>query len=223
MRIAVIEDDEDLREVLRIALLSGGYSDVSFASDGLSGYELVVAEKPDLVLLDIMLPEMDGYEVCRAIRMNDRVRDVPVIMLTAKSEESDIVKGLDLGANDYVTKPFSRPVLLARVRAALRTGAGRGNEPLECDGLELNRDSQLVMLDGERVMLTPGEYRLLEVLLSHPGRVHTRAALLDMIQLEAKDITDRTIDVMLAHMRPKLGAWAAHIETARGIGYRFTP
>ena len=223
MHIVVIEDDAALREVLRIALVSGGYEDVSFAKDGLSGYDLVVVKKPSLVLLDLMLPKLDGYEVCRAIRANERVGNVPIIMLTAKSEECDIVKGLDLGANDYITKPFSRPILLARIRAALRTDAERTGGRLSCDGLELDRDAQLVRYRQERVALTPGEYRLLEVLMSRPGRIHTRTALLDMIQLESKDITDRTVDVMLAHMRPKLGAWAAHIETAQGIGYRLVP
>ena len=223
MHIVVIEDDAALREVLRIALMSGGYENVSFAKDGLSGFDLVVETKPSLVLLDIMLPKLDGYEVCRSIRANDRVGKVPIIMLTAKSEEGDIVKGLDLGANDYITKPFSRPVLLARIRAALRTDAERSGGRLSCDGLELDRDAQLVRYQQERIALTPGEYRLLEVLMSSPGRIHTRTALLDMIQLEAKDITDRTIDVMLVHMRPKLGAWATHIETARGIGYRLVP
>ena len=221
MRIVVIEDDAGLREVLRIALLSGGYADVVFEKDGLSGFNRVVSEKPALVLLDLMLPKMDGYEVCRAIRENDRVRDVPIIMLTAKSEEGDVVKGLDLGANDYITKPFSRPVLLARIRAALRTDSVRKGGVLSCDGLTLDRDSQLVRLQGERVMLTPGEYRLLELLMAHPGRIHTRTAILDMIQCEQKDVTDRTVDVMLAHMRPKLGDWSSHIETARGVGYRF--
>lgn len=223
MHIVVIEDDADLREVLRIALMSGGYENVSFAKDGLSGFDLVVEKKPSLVLLDLMLPKLDGYEVCRAIRANDRVGRVPIIVLTAKSEEHDIVKGLDLGANDYITKLFSRPVLLARIRAALRTDAERTGGRLFCDGLELDRDAQLVRYRQERISLTPGEYRLLEVLLSHPGRIHTRMALLDMIQLETKDITDRTVDVMLAHMRPKLGAWTAHIETACGIGYRLVP
>ena len=170
-----------------------------------------------------MLPKLDGYEVCRAIRANDRVGKVPIIMLTAKSEECDIVKGLDLGANDYITKPFSRPILLARIRAALRTDVERNGGRLACDGLELDRDAQLVRYHQERIPLTPGEYRLLEVLMSLPGRIHTRTALLDVIQLEAKDVTDRTIDVMLAHMRPKLGIWAAHIETARGICYRLVP
>ena len=174
--------------------------------------------------LDDNLPvDLDGYEVCRSIRANDRVGRVPIVMLTAKSEERDIVRGLDLGANDYITKPFSCPVLLARIRAALRTDAERNGGRLTCDGLELDRDAQVVRYRKERISLSPAEYRLLEVLMAHPGRIHTRTALLDMIQLEARDVTDRTIDVMLSHMRPKLGAWAEHIETARGIGYRLVP
>ena len=223
MRIVVIEDDAALREVQRGLLAGGGFADIVFEKDGLAGYERVVAEKPALVLLDIMLPKLDGYDVCRGIRENDRVRDVPIIMLTAKDDERDVVKGLDLGANDYVTKPFSRAVLLARMRAALRTDFSHRGGKISCDGLEIDRDSHEVRLNGDRVALTPGEYRLLELLVSRPDRIHTRTAILDSIQPEAKDVTDRTVDVMLAHMRRKLGDWSEHIETARGIGYRLVP
>lgn len=220
MRIVVIEDDAALREVLRIALLSGGYEDVLFAKDGLEGYDLVVAKKPALVLLDIMLPKLDGYEVCRRIRASAAIRDVPIIMLTAKGEERDVIKGLDLGANDYITKPFSRPILLARIRAVLRSATGRAAGPYTCDGLVLSPESHVVTLNGKRLSLTPGEYRMLELFLFRPNRIHTRAAILDAIQTETKDVTDRLVDVMLVALRRKLGTWAPHIKTVRGIGYR---
>ena len=219
MRIVVVEDDPSLGEILRIALKGGGY-DVSLAADGESGLKDVVSARTDLVLLDIMLPRMDGYEVCRRIRANAATRDVPIIMLTAKGEERDVVKGLDLGANDYVTKPFSRPILLARIRAVLRTSMGHAAGPFVCDGLALAPESHVVTLNGSRLALTPGEYRMLALFLSRPNRIHTRAAILDAIQTESKDVTDRLVDVMLVALRRKLGTWAPHIETVRGIGYR---
>ena len=219
MRIVVIEDDPSLGEILRIALRGDGY-DVTLATDGETGLRAVTSARTDLVLLDIMLPRRNGYEVCRLIRADAAVRDVPIIMLTAKSEERDIVKGLDLGANDYVTKPFSRPILLARIRAVLRFATGRVAGPFICDGLTLAPESHVVTLNGKRLSLTPGEYRMLELFLSRPNRIHTRAAILDAIQTETKDVTDRLVDVMLVALRRKLGTWATHIETVRGIGYR---
>ena len=219
MRIVVVEDDPSLGEILRIALKGGGYG-VSLAADGETGLAAVLSARTDLVLLDVMLPRMDGYEVCRRIRANAAIREVPIIMLTAKGEERDVVKGLDLGANDYITKPFSRPILLARIRAVLRSARGRAAGPFACDGLVLSPGSHVVTLDGNRLSLTPGEYRMLELFLSRPNRIHTRAAILDAIQTETKDVTDRLVDVMLVALRRKLGAWAAHIETVRGIGYR---
>lgn len=221
MRIVVIEDDPSLNEILRIALKGGGY-DVSIAVDGETGLKEVMSARTDLILLDIMLPRIDGYEVCRRIRASATIRDVPIIMLTAKGEERDIIKGLDLGANDYITKPFSRPVLLARIRAVLRTVTGRTAGLFVCDGLTLSPESHVVTLNGKRLVFTPGEYRLLELFLSRPSRIHTRTAILDAIQTEAKDVTDRIVDVMLVALRRKLGSWAAHIETVRGIGYRLS-
>ena len=159
-------------------------------------------------------------KACRRIRANDATRDVPIIMLTAKGEERDVVRGLDLGANDYVTKPFSRPILLARIRAVLRAAGGHATGPFVCDGLTLSPESHVVTLNGERLSLTPGEYRLLELFLSRPNRIHTRSAILDAIQTETKNVTDRLVDVMLVALRRKLGAWSTHIETVRGVGYR---
>ena len=219
MRVVVIEDDPSLSEILRIALKGGGY-DVSLAADGETGLKEVMSARTDLVLLDIMLPKLDGYEVCRRIRANATTRDVPIIMLTAKGEERDVIKGLDLGANDYITKPFSRPILLARIRAVLRSATGRVAGPFICDGLTLAPESHVVTLNGKRLSLTPGEYRMLELFLSRPNRIHTRTAILDAIQTETKDVTDRLVDVMLVALRRKLGPWATHIETVRGIGYR---
>ena len=219
MRIVVIEDDPSLSEILRIALKGGGY-DVCLAADGEAGLAAVASARTDLVLLDIMLPKLDGYEVCRRIRANAAIRDVPIIMLTAKGEERDVIKGLDLGANDYITKPFSRPILLARIRAVLRSATGRAAGPFTCDGLILTPESHVVTLGSKRLALTLGEYRMLELFLSRPNRIHTRTAILDAIQTETKDVTDRLVDVMLVALRRKLGTWAPHIETVRGIGYR---
>ena len=218
-KILIIEDEEKIARFVELELQHEGY-ETGKSGNGREGLELAESGGYDLILLDIMLPGLTGLEVLRRLR---RTSPVPVILLTARDSVTDKVAGLDMGANDYITKPLSCPVLLARIRAALRTDAERNGGILACDGLELDRDAQVVRYRKERISLSPAEYRLLEVLMAHPGRIHTRTALLDMIQQEARDVTDRTIDVMLSHMRPKLGAWAEHIETARGIGYRLVP
>lgn len=221
MQIVVIDDDPAICEMLRITLASGGFHDVAFAADGLSGFNLVVAGCPDLVLLDITMPGIDGYEVCRRIRATESVKHVPIIMVTARSTDDDIVVGLDLGANDYVTKPFSRAVLLAHIRAILRSKAMAAEKTLRCDGFTLDSEKRRAVLNGQSISLSPNEFRFLELAMAHPDRIYSRANILDAIQSEVKDVTDRAVDVMMVHLRHKLGTWACHIETVRGIGYRF--
>ena len=167
-----------------------------------------------------MLPELDGLGVLKALRANPETAATAVIILTAKSEERDIVAGLDAGADDYVTKPFSKDVLLARMRAVLRKEAGSAAERLDLDGLTLDDATHRVALGGEEVKLTLTEYRILETLLRHPGRVFSRSHLIDEISGGEKIVTERTIDVQLVGLRRKLGAWAERIETIRGVGYR---
>ncbi len=216
--IALIEDDAAIRRVLELALKSAGYAVIA-AEAGDEGLDLVRRAHPALVLLDIMLPGMDGLSVCRNILADRETRDIPVILLTAKGEENDIVQGLDAGACDYVTKPFSKSVLLARIRAALRH-PGAAEKALELDGLKFDSLAHRVMLAERPLDLTLSEYRILELLVSHPSRVFTRANIVDRISDGQKTVTDRTIDVQMVSLRRKLGAWATHIKTVRGVGYR---
>jgi two-component system phosphate regulon response regulator PhoB len=170
-----------------------------------------------------MLPGLDGFTVCRRIRETKEIASTPVIMLTARSEEGDVVRGLECGADDYVTKPFSRQVLLARIRAVLRRPESVKDSNPDFDGLVLNSDSRSVTLNGKPLSLTGSEYRVLSLLLSRPERVYTRAQIIDLTQNADKDVTDRAVDVQVVGLRRKLGAWAEHIETVRGAGYRFRP
>ena len=221
--IVIIEDDAAIRSVLRVLLRGAGYTLIKEAERGDDGLKLVRELRPSLVLLDLMLPGIDGFTVCRRIREAKEIASTPVIMLTARSEEGDVVRGLECGADDYVTKPFSRQVLLARIRAVLRRPESVKESDPDFDGLVLNSDSRSVTLNGKTLSLTGSEYRVLSLLLSRPERVYTRAQIIDLTQNAGKDVTDRAVDVQVVGLRRKLGAWADHIETIRGAGYRFRP
>ncbi len=220
IKIAVIEDEAAIRRVIVLALRSAGYVNVIEADNGRTGCELVEHEHPQLVLLDVMLPGMDGMEVCRRIRANHDTRSVPIIMLTAKSDERDVVAGLDAGASDYVTKPFSKEILLARIRAVLRRPDSSQTETLELDGLVIDDTTHTVRVEGADLSLTLSEYRILELLVANRNRVFTRLMIIDRISDGQKIVTERTIDVQMVGLRKKLGDWARHIETIRGVGYR---
>ncbi len=220
-RILIIEDDEAIREVVRYALESNGFKNTLSAADGESGLKIALRERPALILLDIMLPKLDGLEVCRRLKRDDATRDIPVVMLTAKSEESDIVLGLELGAVDYITKPFSGKVLVARVRAHLRQDFDRKNATeIRRGGLVLNTAERTAKLGGKALELTFTEFGILVMLASRPGRVYTRDQIVSHVKGDDYPVTDRAIDVQMVNLRRKLGAWAANIETVRGVGYR---
>ena len=222
--IVIIEDDSAIRSVLSIALKGAGYTIVKEAESGDEGLKLVNELKPSLVLLDLMLPGIDGFSVCSKIRQNPDTASTPIIMLTARSDENDIIRGLECGADDYITKPFSRQVLLARIRAVLRRPQARKSEAsTEFDGLAINDESHKVTLQGKVLDLTGSEYRVLSLLLSRPERVYTRSQIIDLTQDPDKAVTDRAVDVQIVGLRRKLGSWANHIETIRGVGYRFQP
>ena len=220
--ILIVEDDKTIRTLLQMMLKAAGFTHVKTATRGDDGLEAIRRDRPSLVLLDLMLPGVDGLTVCSRVRSDPELADVRILMLTAKSEDEDIVRGLELGADDYVTKPFSREVLLARINAVLRR-----NDPMAAgktlDGLLIDERGGAAILDGTVLTLTRGEFRLLALLASRPGRVYTRAQIIDMVQDEEKSVTERTVDVQLVGLRKKLGDWAAHIETIRGVGYRVKP
>ena len=222
-KIVIIEDDPGIRTVLRLALKGAGFTDVIAEERGDNGLKIVLRERPALVILDLMLPGMDGLAVCREIRQTPAVAATPIVMLSAKSTEEDIVRGLELGADDYVTKPFSKAVLIARVRAALRRPASTRGSAIAVSGLVLDEATRSATIGAAPLVLTRSEFDLLKTLVSHPGRVYSRSMILDAIQNEDKDVTDRTVDTLMVGLRRKLGAWAAHVETIRGVGYRLTP
>jgi two-component system, OmpR family, alkaline phosphatase synthesis response regulator PhoP len=220
--VLVIDDEKDVIEFVRYNLDKEGF-DVVAASDGSSGLDIATRHKPDLVVLDLMMPGLDGLEVCRRMRGDDRTRRIPVIMLTAKAAEADRIVGLELGADDYVTKPFSPRELVARVKAVLR----RTNEQTEPTEVirsgELLIDSKRheVTYGGQPVALTATEFRILQFLASRPGRVVSREEIIDAALGREAAIFDRTIDVHITAIRKKLGAGGQQIETVRGFGYKF--
>ncbi len=217
-RIIVIEDERDLADLVVLHLEREGYRTASYAS-GTDGWAAIERNPPDLVILDLMLPGMDGAEVCRRMRREERLAGTPLLVLTAKSEESDIVSLLALGADDYVTKPFSLRVLTARVRALLRRGEiDPEGEVARAGPFEVDSGRHEVRVDGELVRLTHTEFRILRFLVRKPGRVRSRAEILASIDDAA--VLERTVDVHVASLRRKLGAAGDWIETVRGVGYR---
>ncbi len=222
-KIAVIEDEADILEVIEYNLSREGYRTLT-SRDGEAGLRLVRKKAPDLVLLDLMLPGLDGIEVCRRIKEDPLTRSIPIIMVTAKDEESDVVLGLGVGADDYVTKPFSPKELLARVKAVLRRGPIRADdnagERIVRGDVVLDADRHELRVEGEPTALTATEFRLLHFLLSHPGRVFTRDQLLSRAISGQAVVTDRNIDVHVRSIRRKLGQSRDLIETIRGVGYR---
>lgn len=207
VKILVVEDDATIRTLLEMALLGAGFKDVKSSARGDEGLDAIKRMKPDLVLLDLMLPGLDGFAIAKRIREMPELAATKIIMLTARTQNEDIVRGLSCGADDYVTKPFDRLVLLARVRAVLRRGLPV-TEGVDFDGLRIDESNLVVKLKGKPVELTAGEFKLLVKLVAHRGRVLARPA------------DERTVDVQVANIRKKLGKWGEHIETIRGIGYR---
>lgn len=225
--VVVIEDEDDILELISYNLRHAGYV-VSGASSGEEGLALVESNRPKLVLLDLMLPGVSGLEVCRRLKQNPDLQAIPVLMVSAKGDESDIVTGLEMGADDYVTKPFSPKILLARVRAILRratdstpdTKAG-AQDPIAIHELELHPGRFQAALAGRPLSLTTDEFHLLSFLARHPGWVFTRYQIVNGIKGENYVVTERSVDVRIVGLRKKLGRYSDYIETVRGVGYRF--
>jgi len=223
-KIVVVEDEPDILEVIEYNLTREGFRVVT-ARDGGDGLKKARSELPDLLVLDLMLPGIDGLEVCRRLRADDVTRALPVVMVTAKGEEADIVVGLGMGADDYLVKPFSPRELLARIRAVLRRANAQAqattSERVEFPGLVIDIGRHEVLVREAPVMLTPTELRLLHFLALHPGRVFTRDQLLARAIGEHAVVIDRNIDVHIRSIRKKLEEERERIETVRGVGYRF--
>jgi two-component system alkaline phosphatase synthesis response regulator PhoP len=222
-RVLVVDDEEDILELVRYNLAKEGCR-VHCVATGERAIEAARADVPDLIVLDLMLPGLDGLEVCRILRRDPKTAHIPILMLTAKGEEADVVTGLEMGADDYVTKPFSPRVLLARVKAVLRRGAAREPEEsatLQAHGIVISPQRHEVLVQGKPVTLTHTEFRLLHYLARRPGWVFTRQQIIDAVRGDNYPVTDRSVDVQVVGLRKKLGASGDCIETVRGVGYRF--
>ncbi|MBN1867022.1 response regulator [Candidatus Sumerlaeota bacterium] len=223
-KILIVEDDTDIRELLRYNLVKAGY-DVLSAATGEEGLRAARDERPDLVVLDLMLPQIDGLAVCRLLKGEPATEDIPIVMLTAKGEESDIVRGLETGADDYVTKPFSPRILLARIKSVLRRRSGASSvdeaAAIRVHGLAIDPGRHEVVAHGKSVDLTATEFRILHFLARKPGWVFTRYQIVNGIRGEGYPVTDRSVDVQIVGLRKKLGPAAECVQTVRGVGYRF--
>jgi len=224
-RILVVEDESDIRQILAYNLGQAGH-EVFTADRGAAALDLVQKERLDLVLLDLMLPDISGLEVCRQLKSDPALREVPVMMLTARSEEIDRVVGFELGADDYVVKPFSVRELILRVQAVLRrarpvTSGAQPEDELIFGHLRVDRSAHRTWVDGEEITLTPLEMKLLWTLYQRRGRVQTRATLLDEVWEASPENNTRTVDTHIKRLREKLGLAGVYVETVRGIGYRF--
>ena len=222
-KILLVEDEADILDALEYSLTREGYRVLS-TRNGEDGIRLAREHAPHVILLDVMLPGRDGVEVCRALKTDSVTRDIPVIMVTAKDEEADVVLGLGVGADDYVTKPFGTKELIARVRAVLRR-SGPSTDPaaerVVLSHVVIDVARHEVLVDGARVVLTPTELRLLHFLASRPGRVFSRDQLLSRVVGGGAHVIDRNVDVHIRAIRRKLGDYRDAVETVRGVGYRF--
>ena len=222
-RILVVDDEEDIVELVRFNLVREGF-EVIEAPNGEEALRLAVSELPNLIVLDLMLPGIDGLEVTRYLRNNANTQHTPILMLTAKGEEADIVTGLELGADDYVSKPFSTRVLVARVKAVLRRKAKEYVEKtsvFQAHNLVIDTNRREVRVSGKAIELTFTEFGILNYLVRRPGWVFTRSQIVNAVKGEDYFVTDRSVDVQIVGLRKKLGSAGEYIETVRGVGYRF--
>lgn len=221
--ILVVEDEEDILALLHFNLIKAEYA-VVCATCGEEALNKIREQQPDLILLDLMLPGIDGLEICRRLRNEPATREVPIIMLTARGEEGDVVRGLELGADDYVTKPFSVKVLLARIQTVLRRQEAvevDHSSEIICGDLVIHPERNQVQVCGSAVELTFTEFRVLVALARRPGWVFTRYQIVNAVRGVDYAVTDRAVDVQIAGLRKKLGPCGYYIETVRGVGYRF--
>jgi two-component system alkaline phosphatase synthesis response regulator PhoP len=222
-KILVVDDEEDILELVRYNLSREGYQ-VTGSLTGEDALRKIRSDTFDLIVLDLMLPGMDGLAFTKTVKNDSRLRSTPIIMLTAKGEEADIVAGLELGADDYITKPFSPRVMIARVRAALRRQKETPEDEMaivKIHELEINPGRRTVLAKGNPIDLTYTEFQLLLLLARRPGWVFTRSQIVDLIRGSDYPVTDRSVDVQIVGLRKKLGSYGKYIETVRSVGYRF--
>lgn len=220
--VLIVEDEQDIAELIEFHLKREGYR-CEIASTGTLAWQMLQNKPPDLVLLDLTLPGMDGLTICKRMKASNESKTVPVIMVTARGEEKDIVTGLELGADDYIVKPFAASVLLARIKTVLRRVQGNDtdlDQILRFGEIEVDVDSHLVKVGGESIKLTSTEFRILSNFLKKPGRVFTRYQIVDAARGSDSMVTDRSVDVHIAAVRKKLKSSGSLIETVHGIGYR---
>lgn len=219
-KILVVDDETDILTLLEYNLEKAGFKVIS-ADDGPDAIDITKRERPDLIILDIMLPSMEGTEVCKILKSGDATRHIPIIMLTAKGEEVDRVVGFELGADDYITKPFSPRELILRVKAVLKRGQDREVKIIKAGPVTIDVERSLATADGKVLKLTAIEFKLLLELAKSDGRVLSRDTLLDRAWGAEVYVTDRTVDTHIRRLREKLGKVSKYIETVRGLGYRF--
>ena len=218
--IAAVDDEADIRELLSINLKKADYNVKTFP-DGRSFFKFIDVNSPDLILLDIMLPDSDGIEICRMLKSKEKFATIPIIMLTAKAEEIDKIVGLELGADDYVTKPFSPRELIARIKAVLRRGTHIRQSKIIIGGiLEINLDKYQAYINSKPISLTPSEFKILSLLAQRKGWAFSREQILDHLDVSNKGVLDRTIDVHIRNLREKLGIAGKFIKNIRTIGYK---
>ena len=222
-RILVVDDEEDILELVRFNLAREGYPVICTVS-GEDALQIARKEHPDLIVLDLMLPGIDGLDVAKTLKNDPKTRDIAIVMLTAKGEEADIVTGLELGADDYVTKPFSPRILVARVKTVLRRRVSEMPEDdsvLKIHNLLIHPGRREVLINDDQVQLTFTEFSILNFLAKRPGWVFTRSQIVDAVRGDDYPVTDRSVDVQIVGLRKKLGEAGKYVETVRGVGYRF--
>jgi len=223
IKVLLVEDEEDIREMVHFNLFKERYQ-VLLASDGQAAVDMAKKEFPELIVLDVMLPKMDGFEVCEHLKKDPQTKKIPIIMLTAKGEEEDVIKGLEVGADDYITKPFSPKVLLARIKAVLRRSKSvvKGQKSVfKLNDLKIDLSKRKTFIRDAEINLTYTEFQILHLLAQKSGWVFTRGQIVDSIRGQNHAITDRSVDVQIVNLRKKMGDQGHLIETVRGVGYRF--
>lgn len=219
-KILIVEDEPQINRLIELVLQSDGFYKIKKAFDGKEALELIKSDKPNLILMDVMLPELDGFELCKIIKHDDNLNSIPIIMLTAKKMEEDILKGFENGAIDYISKPFSNKILLARIKAHLLNSNFTNNEKQYKD-VVLDDNQKSVKVNGKRIYLTKSEFIILETFMSNIGTVFSRSKLLSYLRGDdGFEISERAIDVQILNLRRKLGDFGMCIETVRGVGYK---